>query len=470
MPRDALDASLRAGLLAAAALLVGGAPAPAAAQDRGDKFPNDLNAPLPVRVNQAIDSGVDWLMDRNQPADHKKNIYVSGNWSDEVTSDVFYDPNAKGDAYVHPTGCTSLALYALLKSGVPATDPVIKKGFDWLRGGSASMTKGKTTKGKAITNRIPSGTYEIACLMLALEAKANPHKREKDRERDVKFRLKKGEKLKLGVKLEPADEAWMKELAAALVKRLSGGNAWRYGFWTGTSFDQGYKFDKDLSATNLAMLGLAAAERCGIQQSDKLYADVLKWTFTMQEKEGPETPRVDPAMREEDKAYGVRKDRARGFGYAGTDGTEKDTMVTSSMTTCGLANIVICTTFLEARESPLYTDALASQAEQSWWDAVAWLDTHWSVDMNVNSRVGYHYYYLYCLERACDLKGINLIAGRPWYQLGAQVLVDDQHNGLEGGKPDGGWHKKDTHRPESILNTCFALLFLNRATPAITGD
>ena len=449
-----------AALLLPALLLAGG---PAAAQDAGaPAVPNDPSKPLVVRINQAIDSGVAWLMDKNQPADHKKNIYVPGNWSDEVTSDIFYDPNAKGDAYVHPTGCTSLALYALLKSGVPADDPAIKKGFDWLRGGSSSITKGKNSKGKASTNRIPNGTYEIAALILALEAKANPHKKEKDRERDIKFRLKKGEKLKLGVKLEPADEAWMKELAAALVKRLSGGNAWRYGQWTGTNFHNGYKFDKDLSATNLSMLALAAAERCGLQQPEKLYADVLKWTFTMQEKEGPEMPRWDPTLKEEDKVYGVGKDHARGFGYAGTDATERDTMVSSSMTACGLANIVICTTFLEARESPLYTGELAQKAEKAWWDGVAWLDMHWTVTENAN-RGNYHYYYLYCLERACDLKGINLIAGHPWYNLGAQVLVDQQGS-------RGQWDKEDTHRPSNILNTCFALLFLNRATPAITGD
>ena len=131
----------------------------------------------------------------NKPAD-KKNIMVPGNWSDEVLGNVLYDPNAKGDVYVHPTGCTSLSLYALLKSGVDKDDPVIQRGFQWLRTGSASMTKGQGQgkgkgKGKNTGNRIPSGTYEISVLILALEAKANPHKMEGQRERELKFRLKK---------------------------------------------------------------------------------------------------------------------------------------------------------------------------------------------------------------------------------------------------------------------------------------
>lgn len=445
-----------AALLLGAALLAG--PAPAAAQDGPTKPANDPSKPLPVRVNQAIDSGVAWLLDRDKPASQKV-IYVPGNWSDEIRGNTLYDPNAKGEPYVHPTGCTSLSLYALLKSGVSKNDPVVKKAFDWLRGGSAASVR----KGNKAANKIPNGTYEIAALILALEAKSNPYKRQKEREREIKFRLKKGEKLKLDVKLDPEDEPWMRDLVDALRKRLVGGGGWRYGFWTGTSWHNGPRGDRDLSATNLALLALSAAERCGFKQEDGFYEKILRWTLTLQEKEGPEVVRWDPSMREEDRAYGMGKDRARGFGYLGTDGKDKENVASGSMTACGLANIVICTTFLEARESTLFTPELAQAAEKAWWDGVAWLDYHWTVDHNVNGAQGYHYYYLYCLERACDLKGINLIAGKPWYNLGAQVLVDQQ-------SPNGAWEKNDTHSPHDVLNTCFALLFLNRATPAITGD
>jgi len=462
------------------ALLAG--PPAAPAQDGGGigggrlggdppRYPNDPEKPLAERVNQAIDSGINFLMGKNAVGE-KVFTSVAGNWSDAVTSDHLYDPNSKGDPYVHPTGCTSLALYALLKSGVSRDDPVVKKAFQWLRGGSASITKGKTSAGKAASNRIPAGTYEIATLVLALEAKANPHKMERDRERDLKFRLKKGEQLKLDVKLEPEDEAWMKDLVAALKQRLVGGVAWRYGFNTGAGWYNGVRGDKDLSASNLSMLAMAAAERCGFRQDDAFYAGVLKWTLSMQEKEGPEVKRWDPMLKEEDKVYGVGKDQARGFGYLGTSGADGEQKASASMTCCGLANIVICTSFLDARQSPLYTGELAQAAEKGWWDGVAWLDYWWSVDHNANGAQGYHYYYLYCLERACDLKRVNLIAGHPWYELGAQVLVDDQNSGAGGDAKflySGGWAKQDTHRPSDLLNTCFALLFLNRATPAITG-
>jgi hypothetical protein len=430
------------------------------AQDKGGglggdpgKSPNDPKALLHVRVNQAIDSGVAWL---------KTKTFPPGNWETEVTSDTLYDPKAKGDVYVHPTGCTALSLYALLKCGVPKDDPVIKKGFQWLKATSGGITKGKAIKG---SYRIPNGTYELATLILAIEARANPHKLETERERQLKFRLKKGEKLKTGVKLEPEDQAWMKELLDALLKRRNQGKGWRYGFWNGQAWHNGPRGDSDLSASNLTMLAVVAAERCGFTQPDEFYVSVLKWTLSMQEKEGPPMERWDPTLKEEDRKYGQGKDSARGFGYLGASGADGENKATGSMTACGLANIVICTSILEARESKSFSGELQQAAEKGWWDGVAWLAFHWSVDANTGSPVGYHYYYLYCLERACDMKRIHLLAGKPWYNLGAQVLVDGQLMAST-----GAWTKQDTHRPSDILNTCFALLFLNRATPAITGD
>jgi hypothetical protein len=412
-------------------------------------------------VNQAIDAGVRWLADKDNK--EKKHIYVKGNFSDEITAPRLYDPNGKGNPYVYPTGCTSLALYALLKSGVPKDDPVIVKGFDWLKGGSSSMTKGRT--GKSTSNRIPGCSYEISALILALEARANPHKMEAERERELKFKLKKGEKLKTGVKLAPDDEAWMKDLVTSLVRRQAPKKGWRYGLDSGAGkISQGFGGDSDLSSSNLAMLALLAADRCGISQGDELYATVLNWTLSVQEKEGPEVSRWEPGVKEDDRRYSAQKDHARGFGYLGTTGADDENRASGSMTCCGIANILICTAILEGRESKSLTPELQSQAERGWWDGVAWLDYNWTVDRNFNNPQGYHYYYLYCLERGCDLKRISLLAGHPWYNLGAQVLVDNQD-------PDGAWSKQDTHQPCDILNTCFALLFLNRSTPAITaGD
>jgi len=425
----------------------------AGAPGQDGKPANDPKAPLEVRVNQAIDAGVKWLKSKQFPP---------GNWDDEIVADGTYDGKS-GKVSGYPTGCTSLSLYALLKSGVPPDDPAIKKGFQWLKGGTSG---GKGRGGRATPNRIPDGTYEIATAILALEAKANPHKRDAERERELKFKLKKGEKLKAGVKLEPEDEIWMKDLLGALMARRNKGRAWRYGQGTGSGFHNGPRGDSDLSASQLAMLAMLAAERCGVKHpamTDSTYAELLRWTLTLQEKGGEEVRRWDASAPGPDKRSETVKDRSRGFSYLGAGGDEQETRATGSMTTCGLANILICTTILEARASNQYGPDLERNAEQAWWDGVAWLDTWWTVSSNVNHGGFYRYYYLYCLERVCDLKRIQVLAGHAWYNEGALLLVNEQ-------LPSGAWDPGETHKPTDILNTGFALLFLNRATPAITGD
>ncbi len=425
-----------------------------------DKPGNDPNAPLHVRVNQAIDSGVAWL---------KKQTFAGGNWSTEVIGSIKYDPNSKGEDYRHPAGCTALSLYTLLKCGVPANDPVIVKGFEWLRG-TAGAAKGKGKGG-----RVPRGSYEISVLILALEAKSNPHKREKEREREISFHLRRGEKLKTGVKLPADDEAWMRDLVAGLIKRRSSGAGWRYNIDDGQGkFQAGPNGNNnDMSSTQLVMLALLAAERCGISQPDTFYAGMLDWTLKQQDEasEG-KVERFQPGRKTTDEErYGgsiAIMDEARGWAYIKKPVKEsslasKESRPSASMTACGLANVVICSNILQARGNADFEAVLAARSEQAWWDGVAWLQSHWSVDFNTNGAQGYHYYWLYCLERVGDLKRVNLVAGHPWYEEGAKVLVDQQ-------EPGGSWNRTDTHEPHDVLNTCFALLFLNRATPAITGE
>ena len=75
----------------------------------------------------------------------------------------------------------------------------------------------------------------------------------------------------------------------------------------------------------------------------------------------------------------------------------------------------------------------------------------------------YRNLYLYGLERVGDLQRRNLIGGHNWYVEGATELVKDQ-------KADGHW-TDFTHEPKELIGTCFALLFLDRATLglAVTG-
>jgi hypothetical protein len=79
-------------------------------------------------------------------------------------------------------------------------------------------------------------------------------------------------------------------------------------------------------------------------------------------------------------------------------------------------------------------------------------------------RGDHHYYYwLYCLERSCELAGIARLHGRDWYyEGGVQLLSHQQQNG-----------SFRAEHPSTLLldSTCFAVLFLAKATAAgpITG-
>ena len=67
----------------------------------------------------------------------------------------------------------------------------------------------------------------------------------------------------------------------------------------------------------------------------------------------------------------------------------------------------------------------------------------------------WHYYYLYGLERMGALVGVAFLGEHDWYQEGARYLVARQDE-------EGSWQGGT-----DLSETCFALLFLKRAT---TGD
>jgi hypothetical protein len=435
-------------LLLSAALLL---PGPGAfAQDPAPPAKETLGE----RVNRAIDAGVAWL---------RKQAVPRGNFALEVKHAGTYDPSRPG--YYYPAGTTALALYTLLKCGVPAKDPVIQNGFSWLRNdqglGSAGGS-GTTSTGRG--GRVPGSTYEIAVTILALEARSNPHKREKEREREARFHLKKGEKLDMGVRLPPEDRAWMEDLVATMERRRGDHPAWRYNIEQGGGVVwAGAGGDVDMSATMMALLGLLAAERCGIHQPDATCVSALDWVLGQQEEKGPKVKRAGTGAKPtEDDRYGLNMDEARGWAYMKAATNPREASVSGAMTSCGLASVLIPSTLLQAAGGREFASR-AAKAEKAWYDGQAWLQEHWSVADNPGCTGCYHFYSLYCLERVGDLKGVRLLAGHDWYTEGATVLVGQQ-------RPDGSWLKRDTHDPQDVLNTCFALLFLDRSTRAITTE
>ena len=178
--------------------------------------------------------------------------------------------------------------------------------------------------------------------------------------------------------------------------------------------------EEDLSNSQYAALGLHAASRAGARVPDRVWRALGDAT-------------VDFALG--DGAFGYRRDSRSGTG---------------SMTAAGVGTLAICLAHLGQ-------DAGSRRPARAWSRAhdagLDWLGRRFSVQGNPGG--GWHLYYLYGLERVGALADQSRIGGHDWYAEGARVLLDMQ-------QPSGSWEG-------SLESTCFALLFLRRATRSVTG-
>lgn len=305
---------------------------------------------LQLRINAAIDRGVEWLLERQ---------HLDGSWG--------YMPQQ------YRNGQTSLSLYTLLKSGVPRDHQAIQRGLAYLR------------------QRPPTKTYSAGCQLLALAA---TH--------------------------DPTHVPWMEEIVERVLD-------WQQGGWA-------YPINHvDLSNTQYAALGLRAAEQVGIDVADKVWVKMGEYTLGCQDNDG-------------------------GFGYlAGRRST-------GSMTSAGVGVLAMCLQALgeKGKVSVRSRKAFVEGVESG----TAWLARNFTVATNPmphgtdGGQTRWLEYYLYGLERVGSLLDVETIGAHAWYWEGARWLVDAQGEA-------GEWK---TNYGEDLPNTCFAVLFLNRATRAKSGE
>jgi len=293
-------------------------------------------------INAAIDRGVAFLLDAQE---------LDGTW-------------LYGSQGARP-GCTALATYALLKSGVPPGHHAIRRAL------------------VSLEIRPPGQTYDVACLLLALDAH---------------------------------DPSAHREWIAGLTESLRG---WQDG-------DFGYPGGRDLSNTQYGALGLWAAARSGVPVANSAWAALARATLGYQGQDG-------------------------GFGYHRGGHAS-----TGSMTTAGVGVLAICLDALyeEGSASPLAKRMIAARDR-----GLGWLASHFTVRDNPGQGA-WVAYYLYGLERVGALANVETIGDHDWYREGAEFLVRGQ-------APDGHW---ETTFAPGIPQTCFALLFLRRATLSVTGQ
>jgi hypothetical protein len=82
----------------------------------------------------------------------------------------------------------------------------------------------------------------------------------------------------------------------------------------------------------------------------------------------------------------------------------------------------------------------------------AWMAENFT--MRGNPHHAYPMYFLYGVERACELGEVALLNGRDWYHEGAMLLMGTQLT-------NGGLGPTELHE------TCFGVLFLRLAAPPI---
>jgi hypothetical protein len=390
---------------------------------------------LVEKVNAAIDLGAKWLVAQQDP---------QGVWPSRAAESLETDKGRQG--------VQAFCLLTLLKCGADDKDPAVKLGLDrW-------KDLYQADKDASVLR-----TYDAGVSLMMLDALYNPTEKPP---KDMKYIAPKKGKCKYTKEAED----WARTLVEFLVtSRNVEALGWRYP-------NAGSDGSVDLSNTQYAVLGLWAAARCGFDAPPAVWEAVVDYCLKNQAPEGPavdrwiENPAYEPGGVDR---YGpflpAGKDQARGWAYL--PGTQT---WTGSMTTAGLAALAIAKDRLRAANR--LDKGIEKDIDRSMTDGIAWMSSNFAVEKNpgVASDNGWHFYYLYGLERAGALAGLVHFGKHDWYREGARYLLSRQ-------SADGGWPVDAPERTAihqtRVLETCFALLFLRRATivpakpvgPTLTG-
>jgi len=171
----------------------------------------------------------------------------------------------------------------------------------------------------------------------------------------------------------------------------------------------------DNSNTQYAILGLRACIESNISIPDATLQSAKKWFLASQNKDGS-------------------------WGYSSLGITPSPGY--GSMTLGAVGSLVIVKYHLKE---------LKDVNKEPWFtNGMKWATSKYTVSKNPEGDQGWLYYYLYAMERLGVLAEQEKIGNNNWYLDGAKFLVAKQSE-------TGEWNG-------SISDTCFALLFLTKAT------
>jgi hypothetical protein len=199
----------------------------------------------------------------------------------------------------------------------------------------------------------------------------------------------------------------------------------------------------DNSNSQYAALGLRACHDAGIVLPADVVQHARKWWIESQH---------DSAQEKGVATGGEIAAPPRGWCYSKSSVCDKKHHPYASMTAGAVGALAIYDFILD----------MDRKKDQSLRSGLAWLNAHWSVAGNEGpaefaaSPAAEYCYFLYALERAGMLLDIPTIGKHEWYGEGANRLLEDQ-------KGDGSW-VAGGGRSNSTWDTCYAILFLKKAT------
>lgn len=331
-------------------------------------------------------------------------------------------------------GYTSLRLFALLRSGVSPKDKVIQDGLKQL----AAMK--------------PTRTYGVSLYIMVLEALSvtrKPPAGNSTMPRYVRGRVGRDNLKKI-----QALSNWLVQ------GRNPGKGTWHYtpvgaaGEGGGVRRPNAY----DNSNTQFAVLALHAAHRAGAKINPVVWREIFQHFSSIQCRESGKG-RHAIGMTGESEASKKRKAKAstrarkgnntrggvpyRGWAYSSAGNAY------GSMTNAGLSSLAIAADMLKAHNKFTKKDDAAFKRMIA--EGLAWDAGNYSITKNPGQgSSSWYYYYMYSLEKACELIGVDTFDGHDWYLEGADYVCALQDAA-------GSWNRTPN-------DTGLALLFLNRAT------
>jgi hypothetical protein len=188
----------------------------------------------------------------------------------------------------------------------------------------------------------------------------------------------------------------------------------------------------DNSNSQYAVLALFAASRAAVTVPKGPWQEVEKWFESKQNSDG---------------GWGYDSAEVPGVGLVTTDASS------GSMTTAGLTALIVSKFYL----------GKDWKTEASVQKGLDWLGANFSVRTNPGGQPLWQFYYLYGLERVGTISGLSEFGAHRWYKEGAEYLIKTQ-------AADGSWRSLSPLQQQltdQVTDTCFAILFLKRATPPL---